>query len=205
MNLNKCLEKLREIKDVSFATVDKTGSPQVRIIDVMNIEDEKIYFLTARGKSFYKQLNGTLKVAIVGLTKDYESIRVNGKVKRVDSQKETIDKLFKLNPSMNDVYPGDARYILEAFCVYEGEVEYFDLLKKPIFRTSFSLNDGKIIKKGFFISDKCIKCGTCYRNCPQKAIIEKETHYEIMQEHCLHCGLCFENCPVKAIEVLKWF
>lgn len=203
MNLNKCLEKLREIKDVSFATVDKTGSPQVRIIDVMNIEEEKIYFLTARGKSFYKQLNETLKVAIVGLTKDYESIRVNGKVKRVNSQKETIDKLFKLNPSMDDVYPGDARYILEAFCVYEGEVEYFDLLKKPIFRTSFSLNDGKIIKKGFLISDECIKCGTCYRNCPQKAIIEKETHYEIMQEHCLHCGLCFENCPVKAIEVLK--
>lgn len=203
MNLNKCLEKLREIKDVSFATIDKTGSPQVRIIDIMNIEDGKIYFLTARGKSFYKQLNETLKVAIVGLTKDYESIRVNGKVKRVDSQKETIDKLFKLNPSMNDVYPGDSRYILEAFCVYEGEVEYFDLLKKPIFRTSFSLNDGKIIKKGFFIYDKCIKCGTCYRNCPQKAIIEKETHYEIMQEHCLHCGLCFENCPVKAIEVLK--
>lgn len=203
MNLNKCLEKLREIKDVSFATVDKTGSPQVRIIDIMNIEDEKIYFLTARGKSFYKQLNETLKVAIVGLTEYYESIRVNGKVKRVNSQKETIDKLFRLNPSMDDVYPGDARYILEAFCVYEGEVEYFDLLKKPIFRTSFSLNDGKIIKKGFLISDECIKCGTCYRNCPQKAIIEKETHYEIMQEHCLHCGLCFENCPVKAIEVLK--
>lgn len=203
MNLKKSLEKLRKVKDVSFATVDKTGSPQVRIIDIMNVEDEKIYFLTGRGKSFYNEINETLEVAIVGLTEDYESIRVNGKVKKMESQKEVIDKLFELNPSMKDVYPGNSRYILDAFCVYEGEVEYFDLLAKPIFRTSFSLNGGKIIKKGFCISDRCIKCGTCYRNCPQKAIVEKETHFEIMQEHCLHCGLCFENCPAKAIEVIK--
>lgn len=202
MNINECLKKLREVKDVSFATVDETGSPQVRIIDIMNIEGETIYFLTARGKSFYKELNESLKVAIVGLTKDYESIRINGKVKRIESQKETIDKLFELNPSMKEVYPEKSRYILEAFCVFEGELEYFDLLAKPIFRTSFSLKNGKIIKNGFDISDECVKCGTCYENCPQKAIEEK-THYEIMQEHCLHCGLCFENCPVEAIEVLQ--
>ena len=42
MNAQKCLEILRKIKDVSFATVDEKGLPQVRIIDVMIVEDEKL-------------------------------------------------------------------------------------------------------------------------------------------------------------------
>jgi len=37
MNAKKCLEILREIKDVAFASVDENGNPQVRIIDVMLI------------------------------------------------------------------------------------------------------------------------------------------------------------------------
>ena len=47
MNVQRCLEILREIKDVAFATVHKTGLPQIRIIDVMLVENEKLYF-TAR-------------------------------------------------------------------------------------------------------------------------------------------------------------
>ena len=56
MNAQKCLDILREIKDVAFATVDANGLPQIRIIDVMIVEDEKLYFCTARGKDFYLQL-----------------------------------------------------------------------------------------------------------------------------------------------------
>ena len=53
MNIQDCLQLLREIKDVAFATVDEKGFPQVRIIDVMIVENEKLYFCTARGKDFY--------------------------------------------------------------------------------------------------------------------------------------------------------
>ena len=35
MELKDCLQILRDIKDVAFATVDDRGMPQVRIIDVM--------------------------------------------------------------------------------------------------------------------------------------------------------------------------
>ena len=35
MNVSTCLNILREIKDVAFATVDENNQPQVRIIDVM--------------------------------------------------------------------------------------------------------------------------------------------------------------------------
>ena len=38
MNAQDCLQILRQIKDVAFATVDENGLPQVRIIDVMLVE-----------------------------------------------------------------------------------------------------------------------------------------------------------------------
>ncbi len=44
MKKQECLQILREIKDVAFATVDKDGQPQVRIIDVMLVEDGKMHF-----------------------------------------------------------------------------------------------------------------------------------------------------------------
>ena len=46
MNAQNCLDILREIKDVAIATVDDEGKPQVRIIDVMIVEKDKLYFCT---------------------------------------------------------------------------------------------------------------------------------------------------------------
>ena len=40
MNVSTCLNILREIKDVAFATVDENNQPQVRIIDAMSIWGE---------------------------------------------------------------------------------------------------------------------------------------------------------------------
>ena len=196
MNAQKCLDILREIKDVAFATVDANGLPQIRIIDVMIVEDEKLYFCTARGKDFYLQLMKNNQVAITGMNKDYQMIRLNGKAKYLSDHKKWIDRIFKENPTMNTVYPNDSRYILEAFCIDNGEIEFFDLGKEPIERQSFRLDNSKLNEKGFIISDTCIKCGKCKRICPQKCI---ENHV-INQNHCLHCGLCFEQCPVNVIE-----
>ncbi len=64
MNAQNCLDILREIKDVAFATVDDEGKPQVRIIDVMIVEKDKLYFCTGRGKDFYRQLMKRPDVAV---------------------------------------------------------------------------------------------------------------------------------------------
>lgn len=74
MNAEKCLMILREIKDVAFATVDECGKPQIRIIDIMLVDSEKLYFCTARGKSFYHQIIKDSNVAITGINKDYQMI-----------------------------------------------------------------------------------------------------------------------------------
>ena len=54
MKVNDYLNELRKIKDVAMATVDGDGYPQIRIIDVMAVENNNLYFLTARGKNFIK-------------------------------------------------------------------------------------------------------------------------------------------------------
>lgn len=199
MNIQDCLQSLREIKDVAFATVDEKGFPQVRIIDVMIVENEKLYFCTARGKDFYEQLISTKRVAITGLNKDWQTVRLMGTVEKLDNQKEWIDRIFEENPSMNGVYPKKSRYILDPFCVTPEEIEIFDLGKEPINRARIVTNSDIKKEKGFMITDNCIGCGKCARNCPQQCVSEGAP-YLIAQNHCLHCGLCFENCPVQAIE-----
>lgn len=199
MKATQILKMLREIKDVSLATVDKNGNPKNRIIDCMLVDENAYYFLTARGKTLYEELENNPNVAIVGLNKDWQMLRLTGKAERLEDQKTWIDKMFEENPSMNNVYPNDSRYILEPFVIRSGALEFFDLSSEPITRESFPLGDGTVTEKGYVITENCIGCGLCKRNCPQQCVKEG-TPYEIEQEHCLHCGLCYENCPVQAIE-----
>ena len=196
---NAYLDQLRKIKSVSMATVDHNGIPQVRVIDVMLVEGENLYFCTSRGKGFYKQLIKNKWVSILGMTENYQTIRFTGKAHLLSNQIEWIDKIFEHNPVMEDVYPGTSRYILEPFCLNEGTIEYFDLSTSPITRKEMVIGKAEAIKKGFEITPACKACGICLKKCPQQCI-ETGKPYQIVQEHCLHCGLCQEVCPAKAIQ-----
>ena len=53
MNTHEILKVLQEdIHTVIIATTDQKGYPYTCAIDMMLLEDESLYFLTARGKSF---------------------------------------------------------------------------------------------------------------------------------------------------------
>ncbi|WP_138269468.1 4Fe-4S binding protein [Anaerofustis stercorihominis] len=201
MDVREILSKLRNIKDVVFSSVDFNGVPKSRVIDIMLVENEKVYFVTARGKDFYREIMNNNNVSVTALTKDYMSITLEGKAFKTENQKYWIDKVFENNPTMNDVYPGQSRYILEAFCIEKGIVHTFDLSKHPIVRKTYSLGGEKTKPEGYIITDKCIQCGKCFRLCPQSSI-KKNEDFEIISKNCLRCGYCYENCPVKAIERL---
>lgn len=196
---NKYLDMLREIKEVSMASVDRNGDPQVRIIDVMLVEGDTLYFCTARGKDFYDEIITNKKIAITGMNKNYQMIRLDGTIEKVEDKKHWLDKIFAANPSMNQVYPGETRKILEPLCIRNGTIEFFDLSKKPIYREYNAIGTEKPKIRGFEITDECVSCGTCAANCPQKCLIPG-IPFKIQQEHCLHCGACFEVCPVQAVK-----
>ncbi|MBE7075972.1 MAG: NADH-quinone oxidoreductase subunit NuoF [Clostridiales bacterium] len=50
------------------------------------------------------------------------------------------------------------------------------------------------------ISDKCIGCSACSRQCPANAISgEIRKQFKIDQEKCIKCGKCYETCRFKAV------
>lgn len=201
MNLETCLKKMELVGVLAFATVDQTGAPQIRNISAIHYEKDAIYFFTARGKNFCKELMEDGRVQILAYTKYKEMIRMSGKAYAVSEkeQQKWIDVIFHEQPYLANVYPGDTRNIGIIFCIAQAEVEYFNLGVNPIFRETYTLGDAIIQKKGYKITEKCISCGTCKKKCPQQCI-EEGSPYVIRQEHCLHCGNCQEQCPVNAIE-----
>lgn len=202
MTAQDCLQLLRDIKSVVFATTDEDGSPKARIIDVMMVEENKLYFCTARGKNFYRELTADGRVAVTGMNTQYQTVRLTGRAQRPNRQTEWIDRIFEENPAMKEVYPGNSRYILEPFYIGQSQLEFFDLGQTPVSRAYYATAGREPRQKGFAIGESCIACGRCARGCPQQCI-HAGAPYSIQQEHCLHCGLCAEGCPANAIYRLE--
>ncbi|MCC2253652.1 4Fe-4S binding protein [Ruminococcus sp. CLA-AA-H200] len=201
MDAATCLRKLQYVGVLSFATVDETGAPQVRNISAIHYEKDEIYFFTARGKDFCRELLSDGRVQVLGYTKYKEMIRLSGKAAPVpeERQKKWIDNIFREQPYLANVYPGDTRKIGIVFVIRDAQIEYFNLGVRPIFRESYTIGEGNVTLKGYQITEDCIGCGTCVQNCPQ-GCIEPGQPFAIQQEHCLHCGSCFEHCPVSAVQ-----
>jgi len=51
--------------------------------------------------------------------------------------------------------------------------------------------------------DKCIKCGICWKFCPDVSIEVKEEGAVVDYDFCKGCGICAKECPVDAIEMKK--
>ena len=197
---------LRYISDVIHttivATVDDEGLPVTAAIDMMASDEKGLYFLTAKGKSFYDRLKKREFLALTAIkgedTMSSVAVSVRGKVRELGY--ERIPALFEKNPYMHDIYPTEeSMHALTVFQIYEGSGEWFDLSKKPIQRASFSFGGAEKKPEGYFITDACIGCGSCAAVCPQRCIDTSDIPHVIRQENCLHCGNCLTVCPVGAV------
>lgn len=214
MNTKDYLQILQnEIHSVVMATTDNEGHPVTRVIDIMLTDDTTLYFLTAKGKAFHDQLMKDQYIAFSGMSGGEgmdvkeaslhkKAISVRGSIESIGTDK--LDEIFAKNPYMASIYPDEkSREAMEVFRMTDGEGEFFDLSTKPITREEFGIGKSagkkEEIKPAYFISDKCIGCGTCVTVCPQKCIDTTKIPFLIEQEHCLHCGNCFRDCPVQAV------
>jgi len=195
----------RDIHSTVFATVDEKGLPQTCVIDLMLTDENGIYFLTAKGKSFYDRLTARSFVALSGMkgsdTLSTVAISVRGAVRSIG--KERLSEIFEKNPYMAKIYPTEkSREALEVFQIYRGEGEYFNLSQLPPYRQSFAFGGEEVHRTGYHINaDKCIGCQGCHSVCPQ-GCVSNTVPRQIDQSHCIHCGNCFRICPVKAVERL---
>lgn len=195
MNKNEFLNQIINIKAVALATISLDGKPSNRIIDMMYLEDNCLYFLTARGKNLYKELEVNPYISITAC-KNNKAYSLYGYVKQVS--KSYLKILFDYNLFMYDIYPDETKNALEVFKIYSWTGEFFDLDSKPIERESFIHNS--IMQKESIYQihkDKCNRCRKCITVCPQKCIdLAKMT---ILENNCLRCGACLEICPNKAV------
>lgn len=193
---------VNDIHRTIVATVDDKGLPVTCAIDMMDADENSLYFLTAKGKSFYDRLIKREFLAFTAMkgedTMTSVAVSVRGKVRELGFDK--IPELFEKNPYMKEIYPTEeSRRALTVFQIYEGSGEWFDLGKKPIERASFAFGKAEESPEGYEITDACIECSSCLDVCPQNCIESDTIPYAIEQEHCLHCGNCHTVCPVGAV------
>lgn len=184
------------------ATVDDEGLPVTAAIDMMDSDENGLYFLTARGKRFYDRLTKRGFLALTALKGEDAmhavAMSIRGKVRELGDDR--IPALFEKNPYMREIYPTEeSMHALTVFQIYEGSGEWFDLSKKPIERASFSFGGGRTNSEQYVITDSCIGCGCCLAACPQNCISSDEVPFAIQQPHCLHCGNCLTACPNDAV------
>lgn len=122
-----------EIHSTVIATVDDNDLPVTCAIDIMDFDENGLYFLTAKGKGFYDRLKKQGFIALTGMrgkdTLSCVAVSVRGKVREVGTT--LLPTLFQKNPYMNELYPSvESMSALTVFQLYEGSGEWFDLSKK---------------------------------------------------------------------------
>jgi uncharacterized pyridoxamine 5'-phosphate oxidase family protein/Pyruvate/2-oxoacid:ferredoxin oxidoreductase delta subunit len=204
MDKETCMQKMQLVGVLAFATVDEDNKPQVRNISAIHYEKDAIYFYTAKGKNFCRELLANENVQILAYTRFKEMIRMSAKAIPVADNEQEYWKnvIFTEQPYLENVYPGETKDIGIMFVIRNAEIEYFNLGVNPIFRETYILGNTEIHEKGYHIlADQCIGCGKCMRGCPQRCITQNETKKCIIEKtNCLHCGRCKTVCPVQAIE-----
>lgn len=198
-----CFGYLTEkIHTTVVATVGDDGLPVTAAIDIMDYDGGGLYFLTAKGKSFYDRLKKRGYMALTGIhgadTMSRVAVSVRGYVTELGDG--LLPHLFRKNPYMAEIYPtAESRKALTVFYLSDGSGEWFDLSKKPIERISFAFGRARELCTGYVVTSACNGCRACEAVCPQKCVAFDGTLARIEEEHCLHCGNCMNVCPQKAI------
>ncbi len=174
MTANEALEYLhREIHTTVAATIDEEGLPVTCAMDVMDVDGQGLYFLTAKGKGFYKRLKRQGYLALTGThgkdTLSCVAVSVRGKC---GNRAWAAARAAGKNPYMKQIYPTEgSRQALSVFQMYQGEIQWFDLSQKPIERFSFAFGRAQPNKRTTPSRQPVPAAGHARRSAPKIALI----------------------------------
>ena len=73
-------------------------------------------------------------------------------------------------------------------------------VKDASYCISIGIKGDKHISKAKINQSKCIKCGNCFRNCPNDAVY---SDIIIDEKKCIGCGICLKKCSAGAISMAE--
>lgn len=131
MNYLPYFKKLADIKHVVVAT-NNQPSPAVAFIDVMDVNESGIYFMTSKnGRNLYSMLNDNDHVSLIAKSEgDFfhsKMFQIQGTIKNIG--KEKVNELLDKNIYLKKLYPDydlQKRQIIDVFKVEHGNVAYQD-------------------------------------------------------------------------------
>ena len=225
MKIKEIYELFDRIGVLTFSTI-YSGEVHSRVAHFNGCDEEGIYFRTMWNKPFARQLMETEKITVCGISDTTiispngdlgaefppgYSIRLIGEVRFI-SEEEVREKA-KTNKDLKlAVYDMDKYSAMKRgnFMIHKAKVEIFDFdfecinRDHKILRTRTAFGGITFNEAGPKITQKCIKCGLCYKKCSFKAI-EKGTPYRVISQKCDDCGDCITVCPVDAIDLSSPF
>ena len=103
MDAQTCLKKLQCVGVLNFSTVGLDGTPQARCISAIHYTSDALYFFTARGKEFCRELLHDGQVQILAYTRYKDMILVSAKSVPVPEaeQKRCIYLIFQEQPYLS--------------------------------------------------------------------------------------------------------
>ena len=223
MEIKEIYEKLEAVGVLTASTISG-NEVHSRIMHLNGYDDEGIYIRTMGSKPYGRQLKEGGKITLCGIDDTRVMghneegvpefppgyfIRLIGEVKFLDEdslrEKAKTNEALKLAVYDIEHYPAmrDGNFVINKA---KGEIYDHDFSCKnrdhKLLRKRFSFGGMKYNKVGPTITDKCIECGACLKNCTFKAI-EEGSPYRIIPERCDDCGTCIVSCPAEAIELSK--
>ena len=195
---------IARLRFMPTATV-KNGEPESRIIDFLRMSDGNIYFMTSKGKPFYKQITENPVIVMSSSIDDMYSFRLKAFVKPVPKTDKAIwDEFFGYNPGTVKMYRKNFD-VVELFVLEKGQGEVFHLYaEERIRRIRFAFGGMEKEPLTYYISDKCIGCGICQDNCVEQAIyMGEDGKCHIREMDCDVCGICYTKCPMAGTALIS--
>lgn len=195
--LKFAFELIARVRFMPTATVSH-GHPENRIIDFNLLSDGNLYFMTSRGKPFYRQLCEQPEIVLNTSVNDLYALKMRAFVKEIpDTETEIWEEFFERNPGTKKMYRKNFS-IVAVFRLERGEGEMFHLYaEERIRRLRFAFGGMEKLPMTYRITEECIGCGTCQDNCVEQAIHQGDNgKYYIRYMDCDDCGICYTKCPL---------